>query len=433
MFFRGILFTLCQLLGPEPVDVAIGSYQKQVLDVVTEMHFGLVTWFQRVSHDFAVFQEYFDPLDVVFLFHRVWSSTDLDRCPMLCLFNNRQVLLSSFLRGFCDHFCHWLPTADKRAHAVMAHFNDVAADFALVDFVFLCHSATSLSFRKLLDRSKPSIKIISPFAGILSSLVLSSNGPLWRARGFCDRSGIPSAAGFHPGDPLLAERAVICGPGLDGEANGAPDRILDEFGAAVDDACDAHDLAAAFTDNLRCLLRRLSGRDDIFADDAACAFGDNKATAQRHDTILTFHEDAGFTQLASQLIRNDDTAHGGPHDEVKGHRAELFGRDCQNAGRAVGVLQEPRTLDIAIAVSAGREQEVTFEQRPSFLEFVQNQFVSCHILLLRVLQFWYPRALLFKARGPLSRECYRRSRCWSDARLHSSVPGRPRCRAWWSV
>src|SRR5664280_254383 len=73
MFFRGILFTLCQLLGPESVDVAVGPYLEQVLNVVTEMHFGLVTWFQQVSHDFAVFQEYFDPLDVVFLFHRVWS------------------------------------------------------------------------------------------------------------------------------------------------------------------------------------------------------------------------------------------------------------------------------------------------------------------------------------------------------------------------
>src|SRR5659263_99075 len=220
--------------------------------------------------------------------------------------------------------------------------------------------------------------------------------------GFRSRSGVPPAAGFHPGDPLLAERAVICGPGLDGEADGAPDRILDEFGAAVDDARDAHDLAAAFTDDLRGLLLRLPGRDDIFADDAACAFGDNKATAQRHDTILTFHEDALFTQLATQLIRNDDTAHGGPHDEVKGYRAELFGSDCQNAGRAVGVLQEPRTLDVAIAVSAGREQEVTFEQSSSFLEFVQNQFVSSHILLLRVLQFWNPPEPFFRRRGALS-------------------------------
>src|SRR5664280_405819 len=101
--------------------------------------------------------------------------------------------------------------------------------------------------------------------------------------------------------------------------------------------------------------------------------------------MLTFHEDAGFTQLATQLIRNDDTAHGGSHDEVEGYRAELFGCDCQNASRAVGVLQESCTLDVAIAVSAGREQEVTFEQSSSFLEFVQNQFVSCHILLLRVL------------------------------------------------
>src|SRR5450830_67415 len=259
--------------------------------------------------------------------------------------------------------------------------------------------------------------------------------------GFYNRSGIPPAAGFHPGDTLFAERAVICGPGLDGETDGAPDWILDEFGAAVDDACDADDLAAAFTDDLRGLLRRLPGRDDIFADDAACAFGDDKATAQCHDTVLTFHEDAWFTQLASQLIRNDDTAHGGSHDEVKGYRAELFGSDCQNAGRAVGVLQESRTLDVAVAVSAGREQEVALEQRPSFLEFVQNQFVSCHILLLRVLQFWnppspffagegrFPRALLFMARGPLSRECYRRSRGWSGARLRSSVPGRPRYRA----
>src|SRR5450830_1270386 len=171
MFFRGILFTLCQLLGPEPVDVAVGPYLEQVLNVVTEMHFGLVTWFQRVSHDFAVFQEYSDPLDIVFLFHRVWNRSDLDYSSALCLFDNRQVLLVSCLSGFCDHLCHLLPTADKRAHAVMAHFNDVAADFALVDFVFLCHSATSLSFHKLLDRSRPSMSIISPLSVASSAFV----------------------------------------------------------------------------------------------------------------------------------------------------------------------------------------------------------------------------------------------------------------------
>src|SRR5664280_1547433 len=206
------------------------------------------------------------------------------------------------------------------------------------------------------------------------------------ARGFCERSGIPPAAGFHPGDTLLAERAVICGPSLDGEADGAPDRILDEFGTAVDDARDAHDLAAAFTDDLRGFLRRLPGRDDIFADDTACAFGDDKTAAQRHDTILTFNEDTGFTQLASQLIRDDDATHGGPDDEVEGHRVELLGSDCQNARCAVGILQEPCTLAVTIAVPAGCEQKVTLKQSSSLLEFVQNQFVGCHILLLSVLE-----------------------------------------------
>src|SRR5450830_244802 len=217
--------------------------------------------------------------------------------------------------------------------------------------------------------------------------------------GFYNRSVIPPAAGFHPGDTLFAERAVICGPGLDGETDGAPDWILDEFGAAVDDACDAHDLAAAFTDDLGGLLRRLPGSDDLFTDDAARTFGDDKAAAQGHNAVLAFYEDAGLAQLASQLIRNDDAAHGGSHDEVEGYRAELFGRDCQNAGRAVGVLQESRTLDVAVAVSAGREQEVAFEQRPSFLEFVQNQFVSCHILLLKVLQFWNPPSPFVQGKG----------------------------------
>src|SRR5450830_1711213 len=59
--------------------------------------------------------------------------------------------------------------------------------------------------------------------------------------GFCNKSGIPPAAGFHPGDPLFAQWAVVGGPGLDGEADGAPDGILDELGAAVDDARDADD------------------------------------------------------------------------------------------------------------------------------------------------------------------------------------------------
>src|SRR5450759_2211505 len=97
------------------------------------MHFGLVSRMQRYFHDFAVFQEYFDPLDIVFLFHRVWNRSDFDYSSALCLFDNRQVLLVSCLSGFCDHLCHWLSAADKFAHTLMAHFNDVAADFALVD------------------------------------------------------------------------------------------------------------------------------------------------------------------------------------------------------------------------------------------------------------------------------------------------------------
>src|SRR5450756_1899909 len=171
MFFRGILFTLCQLLGPEPVDVAVGPYLKQVFDAVADMQFGLVSWMQWYFHHFAVFHEYFDPLDIVFLFHRVWNRSDFDYSSTLCLFDNRQMLLVSCLSGFCDHLCHWLPAADKFAHTLMAHFNNVAADFALVDFILLCHSVTSLSFHKLLDRSRPSVPIVSPLSVASSAFV----------------------------------------------------------------------------------------------------------------------------------------------------------------------------------------------------------------------------------------------------------------------
>src|SRR5450756_758850 len=162
--FLRVFCALRQLLGPEPVDVAVFPYLKQVLDAVADMHFGLVSRMQWYFHHFAVFHEYFDPLDVVFLFHGVWNRSDFDYSSALCLFDNRQVLLVSYLSGFCDHLCHWLPAADKFAHTLMTYFNDVAADFALVDFVLLCHSATSLSFRKLLDRSRPSTSIVSPLS-----------------------------------------------------------------------------------------------------------------------------------------------------------------------------------------------------------------------------------------------------------------------------
>src|SRR5450759_5016501 len=95
----------------------------------------------------------------MFFFHWVRNRSDLDRCPMLCFFNNRQVFLVSCLSGFCDHLGHWLPATDKSAHSLMGHLNDVAADVALVNLILLCHSVTSLSFHKLLDRSRPSIFI----------------------------------------------------------------------------------------------------------------------------------------------------------------------------------------------------------------------------------------------------------------------------------
>src|SRR5450756_1375109 len=115
--FLRVFCALRQLLGPEPVDVAVFPYLKQVLDAVADMHFGLVSRMQWYFHHFAVFHEYFDPLAVVLL------------------------------------------------------FNEVAADFALVDFVLLCHSATSLSFRKLLDRSRPSTAIVSPLSVASSAFV----------------------------------------------------------------------------------------------------------------------------------------------------------------------------------------------------------------------------------------------------------------------
>src|SRR5664280_2263233 len=220
-----------------------------------------------------------------------------------------------------------------------------------------------------------------------------------RVSRFRSRSGVPSAAGFHPGYPLFAERTFVCGPGVDGEADGAPDRILDKIGTAVDDARYADNFSATVTDDLGGLLRRLPGRDDIFADNAACAFGDDKAAAQRHDTILTFNEDTGFTQLASQLIRDDDATHGGPDDEVEGHRVELLGSDCQNARCAVGILQEPCTLAVTITMPAGCEQKMPLKQGSGFLEFVQNQFVGCHILLLSVLQFWDPPSHFVQGKG----------------------------------
>src|SRR5450756_3064144 len=112
------------------------------------MRFGLISRMQRDSHNLAVLSECFNPLDVMCLFHRVRRRANLDRCPMLCFFNNGQVLLGSYISGFLNHLCHWLTTANKIALPLMENFNDAAAGFTFVDLIFLCHSVTSLFLDK---------------------------------------------------------------------------------------------------------------------------------------------------------------------------------------------------------------------------------------------------------------------------------------------
>src|SRR5450830_1895 len=141
----GISCALHQLLGPKPMDVAVEPYLRQVLKAPANMGFGLISRIQWYSHDFTVFSECFNPLDVMLLFHRVRNRGSLDRCPVLCFFNNRLVLLVFSTSRFCGHLCHCLPATHKSARSVMEHLNEVATDFALVKLILLCHSVTSLS------------------------------------------------------------------------------------------------------------------------------------------------------------------------------------------------------------------------------------------------------------------------------------------------
>ena len=74
-------------------------------------------------------------------------------------------------------------------------------------------------------------------------------------------------------------------------------------------------------------------------------------------------------------MADDHAAEGGGDDELGAEGAAEIGDRAADARGAARILQQPRALEVAVAVQAGGEQEVPLEQGLGALEQPQDPVV----------------------------------------------------------
>ena len=87
-----------------------------------------------------------------------------------------------------------------------------------------------------------------------------------------------------------------------------------------------------------------------------------EAAAQGHHIVHPLGEDGGHAQLAAQFVGHDDAAHSRSHHHINGQVLDLLGDDRDDALGTVRILQELGALAVTVAVTAGGEQEMAFQQ-----------------------------------------------------------------------
>ena len=99
----------------------------------------LISWTQ-IFDVTAVISDDFDPLNIVSVFHWMFDLPYFDQNAAVGLLDYRDALFGCCVFGVLDQQVHWLTTADQFASADMKDSNDIAANAALLDLIFLYHN-----------------------------------------------------------------------------------------------------------------------------------------------------------------------------------------------------------------------------------------------------------------------------------------------------
>ena len=193
----------------------------------------------------------------------------------------------------------------------------------------------------------------------------------------------------------LAHRALRGGPRLGRhlhEREHGDTAELDLSGGTVDEKNDARDLAARGLDEIDRLLDAAALGDDVLGDDVTLALPDLEAAHRENGVGLTrgvyalaldlLGENALYVKLASDLVTDKNTAHGGRNDTVDAlaELAALHGRARDLAAELLGdarKTQNVRALEIAVGMKLRTEFKMALEKSSRVLERLEY-LILCH-------------------------------------------------------
>jgi hypothetical protein len=116
------------------------------------------------------------------------------------------------------------------------------------------------------------------------------------------------------------------------------------------------------------------GGDHVLHDQARLARAQGEASPQGHHAALALGEQGTYLQRPGDLVSDQNPAHRGrQHRAGSGVAKGLRQRGAQ-AGRVLRKLKHQRRLQIDVGVQAGRETEVTVQQRARLL--VESQSLA---------------------------------------------------------
>ena len=127
------------------------------------------------------------------------------------------------------------------------------------------------------------------------------------------------------------------------------------------------------SDDLDGFLNAATTGDDILGDDEALAGGDLKTSAQDESaSTVFFHEDVFFSQMAGDLLADNDAADGWGDDGGGFKGFELLGEHAADLGGDGGILQQQGTLKKLTTVMTAAKDEVPEKERAGFSEEIED-------------------------------------------------------------
>jgi len=147
--------------------------------------------------------------------------------------------------------------------------------------------------------------------------------------------------------------------------------------AAIDQRSDPDDSPSCFFDALHGLAGRSACRDDILNNEGRLALLQLETPAKFHHAILSFSEKSPHAQGPCHLMRHQHSSQSGGHNHSGIEMSKLACKRCAQLLRHLWELQNQRALNIAVAMQAGRQDEMPLQEGVVFVKNFQH-FLIIH-------------------------------------------------------